>query len=86
MDQSQPVSVHPDALAAFCLGLAQPTSPREEAASEAAKQESMRSIKRALQANIRKTHIAAREKKIRNCDFEIRNLSPSKKVNFDDIH
>ena len=43
--QSKTASDHPDALASFCLGLAQPASPQEEPISEAAKQESIRSIK-----------------------------------------
>ena len=43
--QSKTASDHPDALAMFCLGLAQPAGPHEEPVSEAAKQESMRSIK-----------------------------------------
>ena len=86
MDQSRTASDRPDAFAAFIQAAsAQAISPREEGVSETVKQESMNNIRRALQTKIRSTHLAAREKKLRNCDFEIRNLSPSKKVNFNDI-
>ena len=87
--QSRTPSEHPDApnaLAVFCAEAAQGCGRGEEAADSKDKIESMRDIKTKLTQSIRKNHIIAREKKLRNCDFELRNLSPSKKVILEDIH
>ena len=87
--QSRTPSEHPDApnaLATFCAEAAQGFCRGEEAADSKDKIESMREIKAKLTQSIRKTHCVAREKKLRNCDFELRNFSPSKKVILKDIH
>jgi hypothetical protein len=84
--QSRTPSEHPDALATFCAEAALGCGQGAEVLNSKDKIESMRDIKAKLTQGIRKNHLVAREKKLRNCDFELRNLSPSKKVILQDIY
>mgnify|MGYP006102624613 CR=1 FL=1 len=83
MEQSRAPAEQPDDAAA---GNIAGSNRSDEPGAAANMQGTMRDIKRKISQSIKRTANHAQQKKLRNCDFELRNISPTKKVILSDIY